>query len=235
MPACMPVMVERDNNGYLQMSTGTPDATIFYSLNGNEYREYTAPFEFIDGGKIQTYAVSGKLGKSLVTTMELPIFVDHSAWKVVSSSSDSQGEEAQNAIDGDPSTYWHTRWHEPIPEFPHSIVVDMASLLVVDKFIYTARHSNDNGHVKDYELSFSKDGKNWESSVKGTVSNLTSAQTITLEIPVTARYFKFVPLSEMHGRKWASAAELNVSILKNISGASQRQIVVSVDSDATTA
>ena len=79
MPACMPVMVERDNNGYLQMSTGTPDATIFYSLNGNEYREYTAPFEFIDGGKIQTYAVSGKLGKSLVTTMELPIFVDHSA------------------------------------------------------------------------------------------------------------------------------------------------------------
>ena len=109
MPACMPVMVERDNNGYLQMSTGTPDATIFYSLNGNEYREYTAPFEFIDGGKIQTYAVSGKLGKSLVTTMELPIFVDHSAWKVVSSSSDSQGEEAQNAIDGDPSTYWHTR------------------------------------------------------------------------------------------------------------------------------
>ena len=36
----------------------------------------------------------------------------------------------------------------------------------------------------------------------------------------------------MHGRKWASAAELNVSILKNISGASQRQIVVSVDSDA---
>lgn len=36
----------------------------------------------------------------------------------------------------------------------------------------------------------------------------------------------------MHGRKWASAAELNVSILKNISGASQRQTVVSVDSDA---
>lgn len=90
----------------------------------------------------------------------------------------------------------------------------MASLLVVDKFIYTARHSNDNGHVKDYELSFSKDGKNWESTVKGTFSNLTSAQTITLETPVTARYFKFVPLSEMHGRKWASAAELNVSILK---------------------
>ena len=77
-----------------------------------------------------------------------------------------------------------------------------------------------------------KDGKNWEGTVKGTFSNLTSAQTITLETPVTARYFKFIPLSEMHGRKWASAAELNVSILKNISGASQRQIVVSVDSDA---
>ena len=77
-----------------------------------------------------------------------------------------------------------------------------------------------------------KDGKNWEGTVKGTFSNLTSAQTITLETPVTARYFKFIPLSEMHGRKWASAAELDVSILKNISGASQRQTVVSADSDA---
>lgn len=95
MPACMPVMAERDNNGYLQMSTGTPEATIFYSLDGNGYREYTAPFEFIDGGKVQTYAVSEKLGKSLVTTVELPIFVDHSAWKIVFSSSDSQGRGAK--------------------------------------------------------------------------------------------------------------------------------------------
>ena len=37
----------------------------------------------------------------------------------------------------------------------------------------------------------------------------------------------------MLGRIWASVAELNVSILKNISGVSQnRQTVVSVDSDA---
>ena len=233
MPMCMPVMAERDNNGYLQMSTSTPETTIFYSINGNEYREYTGSFEFINGGKVQAYAISKKLGKSLVTTVELPIYVDRSAWKIAFSSSEDQGEEAQNAIDGDLSTYWHTRWHEPIPGFPHSIVVDMASLLVVDKFIYTARQGNDNGHVKDYELSFSKDGKNWEGTVKGSFSNLTSAQTVTLKTPIVARYFKFTPLSEMHGRKWASVAELNVSILKNISGVSQnRQTVVSVDSDA---
>jgi len=48
-----------------------------------------------------------------------------------------------------------------------------------------------------------------------------------------ARYFKLIALSEIYGRDWASAAELNVNAVRNLSGASEeRQKVVYVDSDA---
>ena len=232
MPVCMPVLINRDNNGYLQLKTNTPDATIYYSLNGGEFTAYTTPIEFISGGKVQAYATSEKLEKSLTTSVELPIYVDRSSWKIVSVSSENNGEEARNAIDGDPTTIWHSRWSSPVAKHPHEIVVDMASLLEVDKFIYTPRNSA-NGRIKDYELYFSKDGKNWEGKVKGAFANSSSTQVVTLKEPITARYFKLIALSEISGRDWASAAELNVNITRNLSGVSEgRQRVVYVDSDA---
>jgi beta-galactosidase len=108
----------------------------------------------------------------------------------------------------------------------------MASLLEVDKFIYIPRGS-DNGRIKDYELYFSKDGKNWEGKEKGVFTYSSSTQVVTLKEPIVARYFKLIALSEINGRDWASAAELNVNITKNLSGVSEsRQRIVYVDSDA---
>ena len=188
MPVCMPVLIERDNNGYLNLKTNTPGATVHYSLNGGEEKIYTEPFEFISGG--------------------------------------------HNAIDGDLNTIWHSRWNDPVAKHPHEIVVDMSSSLEIDKFIYQPRNS-ENGRIKDYELYFSKDGKNWENKTKGRFENSSSAQFVTLEKPIVARYFKLIALSEIYGRDWASAAELNVNAVRNLSGASEeRQKVVYADSDA---
>ena len=214
-PICMPVLIERDDNGYLQLKSDTPEATIYYSINGKEFTTYTTPIEFISGGKVQAYAIAENLGKSLTTFVELPFYVDRSSWKIVSVSSENDGEEAPNAIDGDPTTIWHSRWASPVAKHPHEIVVDMASLLEVDKFIYTPRNS-DNGRIKDYELYFSKDGKKWEGKVKGVFTYSTFAQVVTLKKPIAARYFKFIALSEINGRDWASAAELNVNITKKL-------------------
>ncbi|MDO4181619.1 MAG: glycoside hydrolase family 2 TIM barrel-domain containing protein, partial [Bacteroidales bacterium] len=82
MPVCMPVLIERDNNGYLNMSSSTPAATIYYSINGSEFKEYTAPVECITGGKVEAYASSKELGRSMTTSLSLPIYVDRSAWRV---------------------------------------------------------------------------------------------------------------------------------------------------------
>ena len=232
MPVCMPVLIERDNNGYLNLQTSTPGATIHYSLNGGEDKIYDGPFELISGGNVEAYAISEQLAKSVKSSAKLPIYVDRSTWKVVSVSSENGGEEARNAIDGDLNTIWHSRWNDPVAKHPHEIVVDMSSLLEIDKFIYQPRNS-ENGRIKDYELYFSQDGKNWGNKMKGSFENSASAQFVTLEKPTVTRYFKLIALSEIYGRDWASAAELNVNAIRNLSGVSGgRQKVVYVDSDA---
>ena len=232
MPVCMPVLIERDNNGYLNLQTSTPGATIHYSLNGGEDKIYDGPFELISGGNVEAYAISEQLAKSVKSSAKLPIYVDRSTWKIVSVSSENGGEEARNAIDGDLNTIWHSRWNDPVAKHPHEIVVDMSSLLEIDKFIYQPRNS-ENGRIKDYELYFSQDGKNWGNKMKGSFENSASAQFVTLEKPIVTRYFKLIALSEIYGRDWASAAELNVNAIRNLSGVSGgRQKVVDVDSDA---
>lgn len=232
MPVCLPVLIERDGNGYLSLKSNTPDATIYYQINGGKAQVYTAPVEFLSGGNVQAYASTPKLGNSLKTSLDLPIYVDRTAWKVVSASSESNGEEARNVIDGDISSIWHTRWADPAAKHPHEIVVDMASILEVDKFIYVPRNSG-NGRIKGYEVYFSQDGKNWTDKTSGEFQNSASAQIVPLSKSVIARYFKLVALSEVSGREWASAAELNVNVIRNISGATDgKQTVTYVDSDA---
>ena len=233
MPVCMPVAIERDNDGYLSLTTTTPNAEIYYSLNGKKAQKYTEPIELMDGGKVAAYAVSDKLGKSMVTTVEFPIYVDRSEWKIVSVSSENSGEEARHLIDGDPGSIWHSRWNNNEAKYPHEVVIDMAALFEVDKFIYQPRDS-ENGRIKEYELYFSIDGSTWEHKTKGEFINSSSAQVVKLEKAVTARYFKLVALSEIRGRNWASAAELNVNVTKNLSDrvVTNRQRVAYVDSDA---
>ena len=205
--------------------------TVF-SLNGGEDKIYDGPFELISGGNVEAYAISEQLAKSVKSSAKLPIYVDRSTWKIVSVSSENGGEEARNAIDGDLNTIWHSRWNDPVAKHPHEIVVDMSSLLEIDKFIYQPRNS-ENGRIKDYELYFSQDGKNWGNKMKGSFENSASAQFVTLEKPIVTRYFKLIALSEIYGRDWASAAELNVNAIRNLSGVSGgRQKVVYVDSDA---
>lgn len=231
MPVCMPVLIERDNDGFLTLKTNTPGAEIYYSVDGGEFRKYTSPVEFVSGGTVQAYAVSEKLGESLRTTAELPVYVDRSVWKIASVSSEEGGEEAIKAIDGDFSTIWHSKWREPEAKHPHEIVIDMASQLEIDQVIYYPRNSG-NGRIKDYEIYFSKDGKMWENKVSGKFEDSSAAQVVELGKPVAARFLKLVALSEMYGRNWASIAEINVNVVRNISGVSNRQRVVYVDSDA---
>ncbi len=69
----------------------------------------------------------------------------------------------------------------------------------------------DHGHVKDYEIYFSGDGKTWgQPAAKGAFRKGAFTQTVRLPRIVTARYLKFVALSEQSGQAFATAAEISV-------------------------
>ncbi len=233
IPVCAPVMIDRDGQGKLVLNTTTADATIKYRVNGGEPKTYTGPIDFVTGGSVEARAESQGLSSSMTTTAQFKIFVGRSAWRVVHVSSDIRGEEGRNAIDGNPGTIWHSDWQkQPEVKHPHEIVVDMGALLEVNEFIYLPRQGSDNGRIRDYELYLSEDGKNWGSAIKGRFENNSSEQYVALKKPVVARYFKLIALSEVHGRAWASAAELNVGILRNLSAGEEKTTVAFVDSEA---
>ena len=132
--------------------------------------------------------------------------------KVIAASSFESGEgDPGNAVDGNPETFWHSRWSSNEAQPPHFLVIDYGQPLNIAGLIYTARADGNNGHVKDYELYASNDAQTWGNPVaRGRFSNETSEDTVELPHPVTARYLKFVILSERSNRPFASVAELEV-------------------------
>jgi beta-galactosidase len=215
MPVCQAVSVERQNNGKLKMTTQTKNSTIWYSIDGGEYQKYSSPVSHNSACTVTAYSKAEGMINSPAMSYDFPLFIDKSAWKVISVDSYQSGNEAKMAIDGNNSTFWHTQWSPSEPTHPHTIVIDMATSYKVTAITYLARQDgNQNGMVKEYEVYLSTDGQTWGTKVvSGSFKNTTALQTAKLNTATTARYIKFVAKSEVNGRAWTSASEIGIEAL----------------------
>jgi beta-galactosidase len=59
---------------------------------------------------------------------------------------------AENAIDDDPETIWHTTWGSSKPPHPHYIVIDIGKLEKIGGFRYLPRSSDAPGKIKDFKF-----------------------------------------------------------------------------------
>jgi signal transduction histidine kinase len=78
-------------------------------------------------------------------------------WKIAYADSEEQDREdgsAENAIDGNPATFWHTQWSMGAPNHPHHLVLDLGKTCTVAGFRYLPRpgSSNAGGRIKDYRV-----------------------------------------------------------------------------------
>jgi len=86
--------------------------------------------------------------------------VPRSHWKIAWVSSENlngENDAASNAIDGDPSTFWHTEWNGHSTPGPHQIVIDMGQAVEISGMIFTQRADQHpdgtaNGRIKDFRL-----------------------------------------------------------------------------------
>jgi F5/8 type C domain-containing protein len=134
-------------------------------------------------------------------------------WKLVSTDSEESEEgPARNAIDGDLTTYWHTRYSPRPDRYPHEIVVDMGSDQSIGGFRYVPRQDGGvNGRVKAYAFFVSEDGKTWGDAVStGDLPNSPQPSRVKFAAAANARFFRFVAKSEQNGGPWASAAEIDI-------------------------
>jgi len=118
---------------------------------------------------------------------------------------------ATNAIDGNPTTIWHTEWAQQTAPLPHTLVLDLGGQYQVDGFRYLPRQDGSaNGTIASYQFYVSSDGTTWGSAVAaGTLAADTTEKTVRFTAK-PGRYVRLVALSEMNGHPWTSAAELNV-------------------------
>jgi len=134
-------------------------------------------------------------------------------YKLVRASSESRGNGklARCAIDGDPTTWWHTDFQGKTPTHPHELVIDLGGEHTVRGFRYLARQDGGwNGAIKDCEFYVSDDPKAFGTpAAKATFGKVKAAQEAKCE-PVKGRYVLLRALSEVDGGPWASVAELGV-------------------------
>jgi beta-galactosidase len=207
----LPLLVAKDKQGWIELKSNDPSARITYALNNGTGQNYTGPLDGFEGGELKFMAVTaGALPYS--GEMTLPKAGRRGAWKAISASSFERGEgEIAHAVDGDPSTFWHSRWSENAANPPHHIVIDLGKTLNLAAITYTARGDSENGRVRDYEIYLGANTNEWGTSIAtGRLRNTEEPQTISLPNAPTGRYLKFVAQSEVQGRPWATIAELEI-------------------------
>lgn len=129
---------------------------------GSAAQEITFPVT--KGRYLCLQALSSQNGDDFTTLAELDVFdatgktIPHQGWKIVYTDSEenfAEGDLADNAIDGNPDTFWHTLWSAPHPGHPHTLVVDLGTKREISGVRLLPRQDSPNGRIKDYRLYLS--------------------------------------------------------------------------------
>ncbi len=123
----------------------------------------------------------------------------------------ARGYEAARAMDGNPSTMWHSIWGDGAAELPHELVVDLGASYPVTGIVHLARPENGNGTIKDYEIFVSDDAKQLGRPVaKGTFANKGASEQVVFPA-AKGRYVTLRALTEIRAHHiYASVAELEI-------------------------
>jgi O-glycosyl hydrolase len=118
------------------------------------------------------------------------------------------GYPPSNAIDGNPSTLWHTEWAPDRVYPPQSITLDLGGSYNVSGLLYLPRQDgNPNGIITSYQVLVSQDGTTFTQVAAGSWAEDEALKQVTFP-PVQARYVELVGVQGGNG--YVSAAEINV-------------------------
>lgn len=124
-----------------------------------------------------------------------------------SSEEASWNQFAQNAVDGNINTLWHTLWDGSDSE--RYITVKFDQPVKLSAFEYTSRQEeySANGRVLGYKIYTSMNGTEWELAASGDDwADDPSKKTVEFETPVETQYVKFEAVNSVGG--FMSAAML---------------------------
>ncbi|MFD2526872.1 discoidin domain-containing protein [Flavihumibacter stibioxidans] len=138
--------------------------------------------------------------------------ISKTGWSITSFSSEeklSENGAALNLIDGDPSTYWHSRWSSAVTSYPHEVVVS-TGVDVTAKGISISQRQTLSRSVKDMDIFTSLDGVNFVPAISRQLANTSGPQYLEFAQPVNLRFIKLVAKSSWDGEKFAALGEIGL-------------------------
>jgi beta-galactosidase len=81
--------------------------------------------------------------------------MDRSGWQIIYADSEELVGEpgnADNIIDEQPVTIWHTQWQNGNPDHPHQVVIDLGKVTDIRGLIYLPRNGSNPGKIKDCRI-----------------------------------------------------------------------------------
>ena len=209
--------IYRNKSCMVTIRCQTPDPVIHYTLDGSEPNAgspvYEKPFELPAGGVVNAAAMIGN-GAQKSEVVEVRFDICPVGWAVEEVSAQHSSYPAKNAIDGNPSTMWHTPWDGDAPEHPHIIIIDFGETLALKGFSYMPRTDGQLGGVcKSYKVEVSENGTDWKLAKQGVFDNIRNSpvkQEILFGNTFEGRYLRFTSLSNVNGSETLSAAEFGV-------------------------
>ncbi|ATA76010.1 glycoside hydrolase family 2 TIM barrel-domain containing protein [Capnocytophaga sp. H2931] len=203
----IPISISRDYFGNVSINSADSFAKIVYTIDGKgKPSKYNLPIPLRKGGKVTAWfegKPDSKVEMNFNRIENIPI-------RVISASSEESGEgDAQNLVDGNPNTIWHTMYSVTVAKYPHWVDFDMSEIRTIKGFTYLP-YDSWSSKVKEYSFSVSTDGKNWTEIQKGTFDSSAELKRVLLEKPVKARYIRFTALTQLYNQDFASGAEFSV-------------------------
>lgn len=137
------------------------------------------------------------------------ISIKHLSIEKASSEQSNKGDYAQNAIDGNINTLWHTVYDGS--DQKKSITIKLDEPVYLSAFEYVPRQIGVNGRTRDGILYVSSNGEDWTEAASVTEwTNNTQWKKITLQESVKIQYVKFVTTKNWGNGNYASAAMINL-------------------------
>ena len=214
-------IITRDRQAMLSVDA-FQQGVVMVRVNNGEWKKYGAPFEVSEKATVEARVDLGTGLTSDIGQAEFPeilplLNLDKNRWRVVyADSAEDPGEgPAANAIDGNPSTFWHTNWSSSRDPFPHELQIDLGQTLKLAGFTQLPRQDNVNGRIREYAFYVSNSTTEWgEPVAAGSFGNSDRLQEVRFDKIVIGRYVRIVGKSEWNNQYYASMGELDVMAVK---------------------
>ena len=134
-------------------------------------------------------------------------------WAIADFSSEetkSENGAAANAVDGNPNTYWHSRWSTNATDYPHYLTIDLKNLKTWSSITIQHRKGLTRA-IKDFEVWVKAETGNFTKLADFTTQNKEGKQIFPFSSATTFRYLKVITKNAHDGNKFAAIGEISVN------------------------